>query len=409
MLDWLKEAETCSAWYRADPVDEGTKRLLERFPYIVWSHPCSLEQDVRYFQDRGVRAMCYISVYKAPDTARVTHGAKWQGSSRRAEAEQNPFWRSVDLAGRPHWIAIDENGAARRPFGVTDYQQGWEQICTNTAEYRDAALRGLEELFAWGVDGIFVDNVTESSRFLCHGPHFRAHEHVLPEKTSGETCIELLGEMYEIARGREKAVMINAFFDPRLMDKTDVLMKENFTSAGGVSWGDVGWSLRMFDELDAASGAQPRMSGIADELERKRQYLLRYAQEGDALRRDGRKGLALSYIGSGAGKDDAFYTYAMARACGWDWSDYLRCQDGGESLYGLKLGEPRGALREEAGMFVREHERGIVAANITAEARPLAPPLFPDAAGALDLYSDRRIASGEPLALPPESGRVFLR
>ncbi len=382
---WLRQADICTGYYRSAITAEQAEEALAAYPFVVWGNPCLNQETWRRLQAQGVRALAYVSLYKAPSADSLHEAPNWdRGDPSRAETEVNPFWRAVSLVEHPEWTLIGPEGKIKRKFNAT--YNAWPQTCTNVAGYREAVVRGARELMALGLDGLFVDNAHPEKQ--CWGPKFGKHEHQFPDQDNEATYCSLLEEVVKVVRsyGRDKAVLING---GGLLGKHDL-------PVDGAMW-----------ESFICSSAWPDRRPGWEQVKRRAARLRRHLEAGKVW-------IALSYLGHTGYNpvEDAFWCCAAARACGFIWADWGTTNGRlSQILRHVRLGLPRSEIESTEGVDYRVFEQGIVAINAAEKAVTASLPAPPGVSALLDVRvrKDCPVQGGRFEAqIPAESGRVYV-
>ncbi len=157
----LREIDICYFWFQTGEPEAALRRLFRADQMLVVSCPEACPQLLADFGRGGGLRLLYISIYKAPLLAQLPPDAPgWKGGSpARASAEQNPFWRQVNLQGHPEWILYGAAGQPRRPFDDPNYMPGWQRTAPSVAHYQEAVARGIQAVAQDGrFDGVYLDN-----------------------------------------------------------------------------------------------------------------------------------------------------------------------------------------------------------------------------------------------------------
>ncbi|TAM83531.1 MAG: hypothetical protein EPN47_05315 [Acidobacteria bacterium] len=351
--DWLTSADVYNGWYSAWS-EEVLRTRLKGFPLIV-GVPHSARWIERAHQSQ-VRVIHYISFYKALNISEAKKAA-WPDPQGFLTS---PLFRELDLGKHPEWALYTKEGAVRRPFDKSDYPGGWEQVCTASPGFEEAALRGVRNLLELGADGLFIDNVHPTSH--CYGPAFGKHTHV-NSMDNGEAFRKLIADVYALVKkiSAKKIVALNpGHVNPIYWPSCDAMMYESYV----------------------CSGATYTCSHSWDPILQKARACQQALQSGKAV-------LTLSYMGAPSydvgnpsshdtsgqppSKEDAFYCYACSRISGFLWADWFTLPPNhpGQVLYKIRVGPPLGALEQIEGIYLRRFRRGIVIVNPSEERKQI--------------------------------------
>ena len=393
-------------WYCKRPPSQQEGILFERAEAVVVGYPKTLDGWVREIRSRGVKVLPYISAYKAPEMSAVLETKDWQaGSPARSECAINPFWRAVATDDHPEWIARDEQGRARRPFESEEYSPGWNETSPLVPSYREACVRGLQDLLADGYDGVFLDNIKISGR----PPHAGLGSAEDVARAMRSLALEL-GNLT-----KPGVFMINGKPDAAVAPVADLYCLESFL----FSWA---WDLSAFwaEEWQAqwesyrslawkpGDGPQPVALG----------YL---GFSGRSLREDAYALMACAWIlgmavcDAGTALDPAWMAdFAGKNRFQGGQDTALRFQartsDGNwlEDFYRLDLGDPQADAVEQEGCLVRRFDRGVCIFNPTRRLVRLGLPewggrAYEHACG-VEVEAKGGIA---PVYVPPFCGRIL--
>jgi hypothetical protein len=360
--------------------------------------PAWLAESETYGFNVGLEAMegtAWKFITHVPDTA------EFLGEARRRGIRVFPYmtfyqaylemtYQDFRLADHPDWILINSNGRWA-PTGFWESEDAKNMYCTcpNVAGYADAVLAYLEKVMKRGASGIFLDNVHPNRE--CYGEKFGKHKHMFP--TQVEAFADLMRRARELIKKYDPdgALLINSA-DPATLPAefwpaTDSEMSESFicTWVATDRWGD--WH-KNWNGLDKKVPA-------------------------------GKQVCCLSYLGHDTKhsfKDDAFFCYASARLMNFIWGtgyDIAQVKDDRpvRTLYGLTVGQPTAPETEVDDVHYRLFKNGLVTVNPTDAEKRLALPAGLPTPLLWDVYEEKEVG-GEggriTLALPPQSGRVYL-
>lgn len=358
---WLAESETY-----------GIGASLEAMNGTAWKFITHVPDTAEFLGEarrRGVRTFPYMTFY---------------------QAYLAMTYQDLRLSDHPDWILISANGRWA-PTGFWESEDAKNMYCTcpNVAGFADAVLAYLEKLMKRGAAGIFLDNVHPNRE--CYGEKFGKHKHMFP------TQVEAFADLMRRARAIIKkydpdgALLINsadpASLPAEFWPATDSEMSESYicTWVATDRWGD--WH-KNWNGLDKKVPA-------------------------------GKQVCCLSYLGHDTKhsfKDDAFFCYASARLMNFIWGagyDKAKVGDDGamRTLNSLTVGQPTGPETVVDDVHYRLFKNGLVAVNPTDAAKNLALPAGLPTKLLWDVYEEKE-AGGEgssiTLALPPQSGRVYL-
>jgi hypothetical protein len=360
--------------------------------------PAWLAESETYGFNVGLEAMegtAWKFITHVPDTA------EFLGEARRRGIRVFPYmtfyqaylemrYQDFRLADHPDWILINSNGRWA-PTGFWESEDAKNMYCTcpNVAGYADAVLAYLEKVMKRGASGIFLDNVHPNRE--CYGEKFGKHKHMFP--TQVEAFADLMRRARELIKKYDPdgALLINSA-DPATLPAefwpaTDSEMSESFicTWVATDRWGD--WH-KNWNGLDKKVPA-------------------------------GKQVCCLSYLGHDTKhsfKDDAFFCYASARLMNFIWGtgyDIAQVKDDRpvRTLYGLTVGQPTAPETVVDDVHYRLFKNGLVTVNPTDAEKRLALPAGLPTPLLWDVYDEREIAGDGgsiTLALPPQSGRIYL-
>jgi hypothetical protein len=237
-----------------------------------------------------------------------------------------------------------------------------------------------------GVDGLFIDNIHPHKE--CFGEKLGKHRHVQPGADNEETFKEVLDLVYKCVKGygKDKLVMTNpGGVHPGYWYCSDAMMWESYiVGSASKERADWKWIMMMAESCQQA---------IA---------------QGKAV-------VALSYFGKARRDhvtDDAFFCYACARLSGFLWADWftLPKDNPAQALFRIRLGAAAGAMENSAGLYLRRFAKGLVTVNPTDAAKSVEVKIGPGRR-LKDVYTGAPLSvrgSKVALALPPQSGRVFV-
>ncbi len=331
----------------------------------------------------------------------VPHSAEFLGEARRRGVRVFPYmtfyqaalaetYQEMRLSEHPDWILINANGRWA-PTGFWESEDAKNMYCTcpNAAGYADAVLAYVKILMERGAAGIFLDNVHPNRE--CFGEKFGKHKHQFG--TQIEAFADLMRRARELIKTYDPdgALLINSA-DPATLPaefwpSTDAEMSESYicTWVATDRWGD--WH-KNWNGLDKKLPA-------------------------------GKQVCCLSYLGHDTKhsfKDDAFFCYASARLMNFIWgAGYDKAKVGDDSamrtINGLTVGQPTAPETVADGVHYRLFKNGLVAVNPTDSEKKLALPARLPTSFLWDVYDEKEVAGGAEgivLALPPQSGRVYL-
>ena len=358
---WLAESETYGFAVGLEAVNGTAWKFITHVP----DTPEFLGEARR----RGVRVFPYMTFYQT-----------WLAET----------YQDARLSEHPDWILINANGRWA-PTGFWESEDAKNMYCTcaNVAGYADSVLAYLETLMKRGAAGIFLDNVHINRE--CFGEKFGQHKHMFG--TQLEAFADLMRRARELIKKYDPdgALLINSA-DPATLPAefwpaTDSEMSESYicTWVATDRWGD--WH-KNWNGLDKKVPA-------------------------------GKQICCLSYLGHDAKhsfKDDAFFCYASARLMNFIWgAGYDAAKVGDDSaartLYGLTVGQPTGPETVADDVHYRLFKNGLVTVNPTDSGKTLALPAGLPTSLLWDVYEGREVGGGGgsiTLALPPQSGRVYL-
>ncbi len=375
---WLNDSEICGMYFSADPMTPEQVERFGAFPLIIWGQPATHIRQIRAFHKRGIRALAYVSFYKAPDIRLVEDRRHWQGGSPGVkECKKNPFWRAVNRAGHPEWTLIGEDGSVKRPFDNPKYPPGWDQVCTNVKGYPKAVLTGARRVMDMGFDGLFIDNVHPSE---CFGPQHGKHRHVRQGLSNPDTYTLLLADVRRLVKryGDDKVCILNSGEPVKdYAPYGDALMWEHYPR------------IEPSDDWDGAR------RGIEDWR---------------AFLNSGKQILGLTHAGFDQPSttppgEGSYLSYACAKLSGFLWAnDPLR-------LGPVRIGKPVDEIRAANGVQYRLYERGVVAVNTEDEERVVELPAADAYATLRDLAAGQILQSHDgvlSLRIPGGCGRVYV-
>jgi len=287
-------------------------------------------------------------------------------------------------------------------------------VCPNSTTYVEKMLQYLQTVMEQGMDGLFVDNVSEP-RVECYGQGMRVgyssryhtvlaespavkfrdprltdvpvHTHLYPDQNQSYAFRQLLLKIRKMVKtyGPDKIMVINGGLP--YADCADATMIESYVC----SW--------------AWKGRRQNWQQLKELAQKYAPYIGR----GSAV-------IALSYFGETQAtvKDDAFFSYAAARLSDFIWSDYQTLNDNPATvLYRASLGPPSTSLQAAApDVEYRWYRSGLVAINGTDREASLtvAAPDARSFRSLTDLYEgrDTPVSDGKvKLSVPAQSGRVY--
>lgn len=391
--DWLRTASVVTNWNR----DSGAvdQRRLAGIPLLinVQEKPWIEEAHAKGF--RGISYASCMDMFADP--AAKPSGGRMLLSNETANA------LLIDKDGRFVDTLMDGTRRLHRKL-----------VCTNSTAYVGKMMQYLSGVMEQGMDGLFIDNVSES-RAECFGHGMRVgyssryktilaespavtfrdprladvpvHTHLYPDQNHAYAFRQFLLQIRKMVKthGQDKIMVINGGLE--FADCADATMIESYIS----SW--------------AWKGRRQTWT----ELKQLAQKYAPYISRGGAV-------IALSYFGqTGTSvKDDAFFSYAAARLSDFVWSDYQTLgNDPATVLYRADLGVPVTALQTVApNVEYRWHRQGLIVMNGSHQAAEfsLARPESRSANALHDLYTgtDIRSSAGKlRLTVPAQSGRVY--
>jgi len=406
-VDWIQ------LWYLNREPEGDENLLFEKVDAVIVGYPKTLDVWVRGLQARGIKVLPYISFYKAPRVARVPESMGWEGGSpAKSECLINPFWKAVATDDHPEWIGRDENGNARRPFENEKYLQGWDQTCPLAASYREACIRGLQELMEDGYDGIFLDNVHISDRL----PHVGQGS----GEEVGNAATSLVIEAARLVHAMDPELLFaaNGEIVSDIEPVVDLITLESFFFS-------CAWDLSIFLPEICKPGLENWQAHFEKTLAR---YSSQPWRPGV-----GAQPVAIVYLGfSGRSlREDAFTFLAIARILGMAACDAGSALNSGtwkhfqsrdvffrarsetakwvRDFYRLDLGEPRSDVLHQENCLIRYFDRGACVFNPTDKVVRVS--LEGWSGNGYEIACDVDIAINDgiiPVWLPPFCGRIVL-
>ena len=350
-------------WDLKRPPTDREQIIFERADAVIVGYPKTLDGWVREIRTRGIKVLPYISAYKAPDMSAALETDDWQsGSPARSECAINPFWQAVATDDHPEWIARDEQGKARRPFESEEYSPGWNETSPLVPSYREACLRGVQDLLADGYDGVFLDNVKITGR--------PPHAGLGSSEDVARAMRSLVLDLGNLTK--PKIFMKNGKPDAAVAPIVDLYCLESFlfswawdlSSFCGEKW-QKAWEAHRACAWQPGAGPQPVALG----------YL---GFSGRSLREDAYALMSCAWIlgmavsDAGTALDPAWMAdFAGKNRFQGGQSTALRFQARGSDgrwlteFYRLDLGDPAGNAIEQEGCLVRRFDRGVCIFNPT--------------------------------------------
>ena len=309
---WLKDTSICNGWYK--PWTPEAMAQMKGMPLMI-GVPAD-KTVIEKAHKQGNRVLVYVTFYQMPP---------------------GQTYQQADLAEHADWNVIHSDGKEGISIFEGTENSGWKTVCPNSPPYRDYVLKYTKLIMDQGADGLFIDNGHPD--VTCEGPKFGKHDHLYPGKDNIFAYRKLLEDVRaEVKRhGRDKIIIVNPG-EPRTewVGACDGQMLESYicTWASESRWHDESRLVRFADQWG------------------------KLADEGNAV-------IALSYIGhtKNPARDDAYYCYAWARVSGFIWADWFTAKDSAPELYKLDLGKPKGPMTRGDGYYLREYEKGLVAAS----------------------------------------------
>jgi hypothetical protein len=392
--DWLRNAAVVTNWKDREhgTVDEGR---LAGIPLLINVQQKAWIDDAHRKGFRGISYTSCMDMYIEPSPGRA--GGRMLLSNDTANS------LLIDKDGRFVDTLMDGTRRFNRKL-----------VCTNSTTYVEKMMQYLKSVMDQGMDGLFVDNVSES-RVECYGHGFRVgysnwyktviaespavnfrdprladvpvHTHLYPDQNHSYAFRQLLLKIRKMVKtySPERVMVINGGLP--FADCADATMIESYVC----SWAWKGRRRNWTQLKDLAAEYAP------------------YIRSGGAV-------IALSYFGETQTtvKDDAFFSYAAARLSDFIWSDYQTLNgDPATVLYRANLGPPASSLQTaKPGVEYRWYRHGLIVINATdrQQAAVLNAPQGSAFRSLADLYDggDIPVAVGRVvLSVPAQSGRVY--
>ena len=390
--DWLRTATVVNSWDRGKATVDAKR--LAGIPLLINVQEKPWLEDAHAKGFRGISYTSLMDMFIDPSSV------KWGGRMLLTNETANALL--IDKDGRFVDTLMDGTRRLHRKL-----------VCTNSTTFNEKMLGYLKSVMDQGMDGLFVDNVSEtreecfgdgmrigySSRYqtvLAESPaeKFRhpgltdvpVHTHIYPGQNHSYAFRQMLLKVRQMVKtyGPDKIMVINGGLE--FSDCADATMVESYIS----SWAWKG-----------------RRQNWRELKEMARKYAP-YIEQGGAV-------IALSYFGETQStiREDAFFSYAAARLSDFVWSDYQTLNDDPATvLYRARPGPAITALQAVAeDVDFRWYRNGLVVVNGTDREAEFSLKV-PDAkANSLsDLYSGTPIpvVNGTVrLSVLAQSGRVY--
>jgi len=349
---------------------------------VVFFHPARMSGLIKKYQLKGVKALAYVSFYKAPLLSAPRDDEGWKGNVLYEEVLQNPFWQMLKLDRNPGIYAYDKAGNIMPARGRYDCGS-WYQICPSAELTRNAILAALKELLDAGYDGIFVD---ESSWIapVCYGDKYKKHRHTPSRAGNEEAYLQLLREVHKLVTsyGSDKIIIINNP-NARMAAYCDGITIDSFVCARQAPGR---WAFYGFDGV----------LRLAD-------YWRSFISKGKAV-------TAVSYFKDSRYplEDDLFLAYACAKYAGFTFTDAgTVATHYANFLYDVDLGSSESMPYEKNGVYYRAFKNGAVVINPSKEEKSVMLPILKKYRKLFDIYDNKKLR-GQIVNVPPDSGRVLL-
>jgi hypothetical protein len=390
--DWLRTATVVNNWGGGKTTVDAKR--LAGIPLLINVQEKPWLEDAHAKGFRGISYTSLMDMFTDPSSV------QWGGRMLLTNETANALL--IDKDGRFVDTLMDGTRRLNRKL-----------VCTNSTTFNEKMLDYLKSVMDQGIDGLFVDNVSES-REECFGDGMRVgyssryqtvltevpaakfrhpkltdvpiHKHIYPGQNHSYAFRQMLLKVREMVKayGSDKIMVINGGLE--FADCADATMVESYISSW--AWKGRRQNWRQLKELA-------------------RKYAP-YIERGGAV-------IALSYFGETQStvQEDAFFSYAAARLSDFIWSDYQTLNDDPATvLYRARPGPAITALQAVAeDVDYRWYRNGLVVMNGTDREAGFSLKV-PDAkANSLnDLYSGTPIpvANGiVRLSVPAQSGRVY--
>lgn len=392
--DWLRNAAVVTNW---NDRERGTldERRLAGIPLLINVQQKAWLDDAHRKGFRGISYTSCMDMFTDPSPGKT--GGRMLLSNDTANA-----------------LLIDKDGRFVDTLMDGTRRLSRKLVCTNSTTYVEKMMQYLQSVMEQGMDGLFVDNVSES-RVECYGNGMRVgyssryrtvlaespavkfrdprlgdvpvHTHLYPDQPHSYAFRQLLLKIRKMVKtfGPDKVMVINGGLP--FADCADATMIESYVC----SW--------------AWKGRRQNWAQLKELAEKYAPYV-----------KSGGGVIALSYFGETQTtvKDDAFFSYAAARLSDFIWSDYQTLHgDPATVLYRASLGSPSSRLQAaNPNVEYRWYRNGLIVINATDREASITlnAPQAPAFRSLADLYDGRDIpvAGGRvALSVPAQSGRVY--
>ncbi|MBI5831762.1 MAG: hypothetical protein HZB16_05530 [Armatimonadetes bacterium] len=374
---WMRLLEQFNVYYRpaADWTDEVVRGKLGRYELVI------ANAGDKALIDRchtvGARVLCRVSYAVLFDPARVS--------------DSPTGCQSLDRAGHPAWLCLDERGQPRvDEWGKAHGQPGGYYACLHQPDLVNAAEQQVRDLMALGFDGIVVDRAGPVPD--CYGARLGRHRHELAAVSNAFQWQIVLDRVYSAAKRStsDKVVVLHhglGVVDSRWPICDAQLVEDR---PYGAESADLAYP---FTELDHLTRARAGVWG-SDKAVMVVSNLAKVPTERIT--------------------DAALFSYAWSRLSGFPWADSLSldARDDARALSAqladLRMEYTFGAMATVGPVRLRRFQGGIVLLNPSDQPFELTLP-FPVQGPYVDLGHGpvTPVGTRVTLTMAPWSGRVL--